>query len=242
MTRDVITIQPEDTLDVVAQIFEQYDFDGIPVVERDKKLVGIITAYDMIVQSSGMHLPTVLNIIKKIAVDRGDRRDLEAHFAQLKQVKAKQMMNSDPLTVSPDDSVEELASDLAEHHRVNPILVVDSGGKLVGVVSRYDVIRFFNQSYFHKVLRASGSQKVLAGLARTGVERNLGKTVSDISNEYVLVTKKRPFVLRILIVVAFIVGFIVATAFIIRIVRRPAEYKYIGYNPAEVPSTAAFLG
>ncbi|MDP2648012.1 MAG: CBS domain-containing protein, partial [Candidatus Yanofskybacteria bacterium] len=69
MTREVLSVGPDDSLELVAQLFDKYDYDGIPVVGNDRKLLGIITAYDMIVQSSGMHLPTILNIMDKIAVN-----------------------------------------------------------------------------------------------------------------------------------------------------------------------------
>ena len=63
MTRDVLAIDANDTLDVIAGLFEKYDYDGMPVVDSSRKLLGIITAYDMILQSSDMHLPTLLKIV-----------------------------------------------------------------------------------------------------------------------------------------------------------------------------------
>ena len=76
MTRQVISIREDDSLEHVSQLFEQYDYDGLPVVDATNKLVGIITAYDMIVQSSGMHLPTVLNIMQQISVNQADKKEL----------------------------------------------------------------------------------------------------------------------------------------------------------------------
>ena len=77
MTKDVLAVNAEDGLDLVSELFERYDYDGLPVVGQDRHLLGIITAYDMIVQSSGMHLPTLLNIKDKISVNQADRKELD---------------------------------------------------------------------------------------------------------------------------------------------------------------------
>lgn len=234
MTKDVLSVGPEDSLEYIASLFEKYDYDGLPVIDQDKKLVGIVTAYDMVVQSSGMHLPTVVEILDKISVNRADRRDLEGHFNQLRQVRVRQLMNSDPLTVKPDTAIEVLAKEFAQHHRVNPIPVVDDSGVLVGVVSRYDVIRFFNENYFHQVLKAAGNDRVLTGLQRSGMEQGVDRAVGSISKEFLLVTKKRPRIWRFLIIAAFVAGFLGATAFIIRIVRKPSQPELNQYQLEDI--------
>ena len=112
MTAKVLTVKDTDTLDYVAGLFEKYDYDGLPVVDSGGVLKGIITAYDMVVQSSGMHLPTLFNIMDQISVDKADKAALEGHFNKLKTVKASEIMNSNPLTVKPETLVEEAAKEL----------------------------------------------------------------------------------------------------------------------------------
>ena len=77
-------------------------------------------------------------------------------------------MNPDPLVVGPGITVEAVAKEFVMHHRVNPIPVVDASRKLMGVVSRYDVIRFFNEQYLHRVLKGKeeGHEGVLRRLSR----------------------------------------------------------------------------
>ena len=219
MTKDVLAVNAEDGLDLVSELFERYDYDGLPVVGEHRRLLGIITAYDMIVQSSGMHLPTLLNIMDKISVNQADRKELDAHFSKLKEIKAKEIMNTKPLTVAPGASLEEAAKLFAEHHRVNPLAVVDANGILVGVLSRYDVIRFFNEKYFKQVVAQAKVYKApYREFTKTKSEREVESAVGELSEEFLLVTKKRPLLWKYFAVAMFIGGLVAATALIIRIV------------------------
>jgi len=221
MTRDVLSINVEDSLEIIAKLFEQYDYDGLPVIGQDRKLLGIITAYDMIVQSSGMHLPTIIGIMGQIAVNKADRKDLDEHFRKIREIKAKQIMNAQPLTVSPDTNIDEAAKLFSEHHRVNPLVVVDGQGYLMGVLSRYDIIRFFNEKYFQKIVgQVTSYRDPFRDFAQTKSEQEINSTVGDIAKEFLLVNKKRPRIWRYVAIAMFIAGLIVATAMIIRIVRQ----------------------
>ncbi|MBX4211369.1 MAG: CBS domain-containing protein [Candidatus Yanofskybacteria bacterium] len=221
MTTQVLSINAEDTLDVVAQLFEKYDYDGMPVVDNNHKLLGIITAYDMVIQSSGMHLPTVLNIMDKIAVNQADRQDLDKHFSKLREIKASAIMNAKPLTVTPELGITDAAKLFAEHHRVNPLIVVDEAGLLVGVVSRYDIIRFFNEKYFKNVVQqATPGKDPFKEIAQTKSEKEVESAVGELSEEFLLVTKKRPRIWKYAAIAMFIAGLMVATALIIRIVQQ----------------------
>lgn len=221
MTREVLSVGAEDSLDLVAQLFEKYDYDGMPVIGESRKVLGIITAYDMILQSTGMHLPTVLSIMEKISVNRADRKELDEHFEKLKQIRAKQIMNPKPLTIGPEVAIEDAAKLFAEHHRVNPLIVVDGGGALIGVLSRYDVIRFFNERYFQRVIgRAQVYKDPFKEFTKTKSEREIESAMGDLSKEFLLVTKRRPRLWRYIAIAMFLAGLVAATALIISIVKK----------------------
>lgn len=221
MTKEVLALGPDDSLELISQLFEKYDYDGMPVVGEGRKLLGIITGYDMVVQSSGMHLPTVIGIMEKISVEKGDQKDLEEHFRKLREITAKQIMNPTPLTVGPDVGLGDAARMFAEHHRVNPLCVVDENGVLVGVLSRYDVIRFFNATYFQQVVQTvTKVEDPFKKFTKSKSDIDIESAVGDISKEFLLVTKRRPKVWKFIAVAAFVAGLIGATALIIRIVRK----------------------
>lgn len=220
MTTDVLAIAADDTLDTVAELFEKYDYDGMPVVDANHKLLGVITAYDMILQSSGMHLPTVISIMENIARGKGDRRQLDEQFGKLKEVKATSIMNPQPITVGADASLSEAAKLFAENHKVNPVIVVDANGILVGVLSRYDVIKFFNEKYFNQVVEKVNPGHDPFKAFPTKSETAAEKAFGEVQKEFLLVNKRRPLIWKYVAIAMFAAGLIAATALIIRIVQR----------------------
>src|SRR3989344_4160975 len=119
MAKKVISVEPDMPLIKAAQIIMEHSFDGVPVVDEENKLVGILTEYDLIEKSSSIHLPTFQKILEKL----------------------KDVMNEDPLTLAPETSFDEMVKTFREHHRVNPIPVIDKDKKVIGVVSRFDVLK-----------------------------------------------------------------------------------------------------
>jgi len=219
MTKDVLAIAADDTLDTIAELFDKYDYDGMPVVDANYKLLGIITAYDMILQSSGMHLPTVIEIMENIARGKGDRRQLDEQFGKLKQIKATSIMNPKALTVTPDMPLSNVAKVFAEHPKVNPVAVVDAQGKLLGVISRYDLMKFFNEKYFNQIVSKVNEGGGLEGFPSKS-EKAAEKAIGEVQKEFLLVTKRRPLVWKYVAIAAFAAGLIAATALIIRIVQK----------------------
>jgi CBS domain-containing protein len=159
MTTKVVTLGINDTLATAVKMFERHNYDGFPVVDQDGRLQGIVTEYDLLVQGAQKHLPTAFNL-------KDANSDSKDQFEKLKQIKVSEVMTVDPLVINADAKVEDLAKEFAQHHKVNPIPVIDADKKLLGVVSRYDIIRFFNQQYFHDITEGKheGIFKRLANL------------------------------------------------------------------------------
>ena len=148
MTRDAVLVKVDTPLVEAARIIAEYNFDGVPVVNEEGKLVGILTEYDLISKSSAVHLPTFQILLQNLRVLRGDKSQFQKEVEEIMSLTVKDVMNNDPLTLPETASYEEVVTAFAEHHRVNPIPVIDADKKVVGVVSRFDVL---------KPLRAVGS-------------------------------------------------------------------------------------
>lgn len=220
MTKDVLAIDANDTLDVIAGLFEKYDYDGMPVVDSTKKLLGIVTAYDMVLQSSDLHLPTLLKVMDQIAKNQADRKALDEHFGKLRDIKATSIMNPKVITVTPDTSLEDAAKVFADHHKVNPLCVVDAQGLLVGVLSRYDIIKFFNESYLKRVVHEVNPAGDPFKEFPTKSEKEVEEAVQKVQEEFLVVSKRRPLIWKYVAIAAFAAGLIAATALIIRIVQK----------------------
>jgi len=124
MVKKVISVEENTPLIKAAKLIMSHNFDGVPVVDGNNKLVGILTEYDLIEKSSSIHLPNFQKEVKEVTA-----------------LKVKDVMNSDPLTLRPEDSFDTMLNAFREHHRVNPIPVIDKNKKVVGVVSRFDVLK-----------------------------------------------------------------------------------------------------
>ncbi len=141
MTKEVITVYPDTPLLDVAKLISEHNFDGVPVVDHDWKLVGIVTEYDLINKTSTVHLPTLQIILKNIPQFKKD----QAHFQEeILNLQVKDIMNKEPLTLLESATYQDVITLFREHHRVNPIPVLNSDGKVVGVISRFDVLRPFH--------------------------------------------------------------------------------------------------
>jgi len=221
MTRDVIAIDVNDTLDIISSLFEKYDFDGMPVIDDQRVLRGVISGYDMILQSSEVHLPTMLKLMDQIAREKGDKRALEEHFGKLRDIKATSIMNPKLVTVGPDVPLEEAAKIFADYPKVSPLCVVDAQNKLVGIISHHDVIKFFNEVYLRRVVQKQGGP---AGQAfnefPTRSSTEVERALSDVQSEFLLVQKRRPLIWKYVSIGMFAAGLLAATALIIRIVSK----------------------
>lgn len=220
MTKDVIAVDVNDTLDIIAGLFEKYDFDGMPVVDSERTLKGIITAYDMILQSQDLHLPTLLKLMDQVARDKSDKRAIDEHFGKLRDIKATAIMQPNAVSVRADATLEEAAKIFADYPKANPVCVVDEAGKLVGVLSRYDIIKFFNEAYLKRVVQEKGGDASAFKEFPTRSEDEVAKAVEKVTEDFVLVTKRRPLVWKYVAIAMFIGGLLAATVAIIRIVSK----------------------
>lgn len=141
MNREVVSIRPDMPLFEAHAIITSHNFDGAPVVDSDNRLVGILTEYDMLVKGSALHLPTFQKVLTNLRLGRKEEDHLRADMEELRKLTVRDVMNPDPLTLPETASFEDVVKTFREHHRVNPIPVIDQERRVVGVVSRFDVLK-----------------------------------------------------------------------------------------------------
>ncbi|MDA8212479.1 MAG: CBS domain-containing protein [Clostridia bacterium] len=138
MTTDVITVAPEATVEEVAKIITDRGVSGVPVVDSNGKLVGIVTEGDIIARSKKLHIPTHFQLLGGVIYLEGTKK-LEKDLQKMVAFQVKDLMTAKVFTVGPEAPVEEIATIMTEE-RVNRIPVVEHG-KLVGIISRADIVR-----------------------------------------------------------------------------------------------------
>ena len=138
MAREIITISPEaKTLDA-ARILLERRINGLPVVDADGRLVGILCQSDLVAQQKRLSLPSFFNLLDGL-IPLASAKNWEQEIQRISANTVAQAMTADPVTVSPDTSLEEIAS-LMVDRKLHTLPVVENG-KLVGVVGKEDILR-----------------------------------------------------------------------------------------------------
>ncbi len=135
MTRNPITVTEETSLREAALLMLENRISGLPVVDKFGKLVGLITEGDFIRRAE---IGTQTRRARWLAFFIGPGR-AATEFVHEQGRKVGEVMNSQPVTVGEQTSLEEVVR-LMEKHNIKRLPVV-SGMKLLGIVTRTDLLR-----------------------------------------------------------------------------------------------------
>lgn len=140
MDREPASVSPDDSIQEVIETLQTNDLPGIPVVDETRKVIGIITDSDLVIsnEDADFHLPHYVNIMGGI-VFLESTKHFEERARKAFAATAAEMMTADPITVGPDEPAER-AGKLISQRKHNRLPVVDDEGRLVGVVTRVDVL------------------------------------------------------------------------------------------------------
>lgn len=138
MTKDVITVKKDTGVSELADILTKNRISGAPVVDDSGMLLGVVTESDLVEQSKSLHLPTVFTILDSV-IFLESAKHFEKELKKMTGARVEDVYTENPLTVSPDASIREIATIMAEK-KVYTIPVVD-GDKLVGIIGKADVVR-----------------------------------------------------------------------------------------------------
>ena len=207
MTRNVISIYPEDSLIKAAQILFDKNFDGLPVVSHDNVIVGIVTQYDLVTKGAHIHLPTFVQLMKEIHIYKEDREAVKPALEKIVTLSVRDIMNPEPFTVVPGHTIEEVGKFFSEHHRVNPIPVIDENRRVVGIISRYDIIKLY-----------TGTTQSAEAISREPViDKKVDLFVDQFESNFLVVHKWRPIFWHIAIPLFILMGILIVLAIIFKI-------------------------
>jgi CBS domain-containing protein len=131
MTRQVVSVAPSTSLKEVAAILVRHRISGVPVVDADGRVIGVVSEADIMRRETGR--PPGRRLLARLRSQGG-----EAPAAPT----AGTAMTSPPVTIGPGQHAAEAAR-LIGDRRVNRLPVVDEAGRLHGIVTRADLVRVF---------------------------------------------------------------------------------------------------
>jgi CBS domain-containing membrane protein len=134
MTRDVVTVNPETPVAEVAAAMGRRGVSGLPVVDAENKVVGMISEKDFLL-SMGVAEPR--NFMSLVA---GCLKTKGCVALPIKKALAQDIMNSPAVTVPPEAPVRTIAAELTGKG-INRVAVTDPSGRLLGLVSRGDIVK-----------------------------------------------------------------------------------------------------
>ncbi|HZW68019.1 MAG TPA: CBS domain-containing protein [Pseudogracilibacillus sp.] len=138
MTKDVITVNESDTIEQCAKLLTTHNLSGLPVVDESGNLTGIITEGDLIRRSAKVPTPAYLEFLGGIIyLDNPNK-----FFDEVKKsmgLTAKEAMTDELTTISPEEEIEKAATTLVRK-KIKRLPVVNEEGKLIGIVSRKDIM------------------------------------------------------------------------------------------------------
>lgn len=144
MCHKVVSVRPEASIFDVTKLISEHNFDGLPVMDKDGKLLGIITEYDLITKTSSINTSLLAQILSEVKATKEMQDSIKASTKEVSALIASDIMNAEPLTVKEDEPFDNILKAFVAHHKVNPIPVVNSENKVVGIISRFDVLRPLN--------------------------------------------------------------------------------------------------
>ncbi|MBW1721877.1 MAG: CBS domain-containing protein [Deltaproteobacteria bacterium] len=138
MTRDVVTLSPEDEITHAAKVLLEKGINGAPVVDDSGKLVGILCQSDLISLQKRLPIPSLFTLLDGF-FPLTSMKHVEREIQKISATTVVEAMTPNPLTVTPDMAVEEVATIMVEKNfHTLPVL---EEGRLVGIVGKQDVLK-----------------------------------------------------------------------------------------------------
>ncbi|MEW6182062.1 MAG: CBS domain-containing protein [Bacillota bacterium] len=139
MTTNIITVNPDDDVEKAARLLLDHHISGLPVVDGKGNVVGIISEADLVLQTSEIKGPAYTLFMGGIIYLENPKR-FEEDLKRMAAQKVGDLMSRNVYTVGPDDPSEKAAAVMVEKS-VNRVPVIDEDGRLVGIITRQDLIR-----------------------------------------------------------------------------------------------------
>ena len=137
MSRPALTVQPETPLKDVARLLVEHRISGLPVVDRDGRVVGVISEADLLLKEQGPAAVPHRHLERLF----GESPATRLRLAKVEATTAGEAMSSPAVTITGDRPIAEAAG-LMTRGGINRLPVVEDG-VLVGVVSRADLVRAY---------------------------------------------------------------------------------------------------
>lgn len=138
MTVNPVTVKPTDSVATVVKILDEQRFRGLPVVDEQGNFVGLVSEEDLMVREAPVQSPLYLTLLGSIIYfDSSEKfqQQLKKSLGMLVQ----DVMTTHPPITQPHAPLSEVAQTMLQS-RIGQLPVLDADHKLVGIITRHDLI------------------------------------------------------------------------------------------------------
>lgn len=145
MQKNVITIKDDMKIEEAARILRENRISGAPVIDKNNKLVGILSEGDIIrlleVHSPKLNLilPSPLDLIELPIRMKHEYDEIVKGLKKAAIISVNEIMTRKPITIKASQSVSD-AAEIMDEHKIKRLPVVDEKGNLIGIITRGDII------------------------------------------------------------------------------------------------------
>ena len=139
MSNNVIFVKKEDKLKEVVGVLMQNHVSGVPVIDHDNQLIGIVTEKDLVTKEKGLNISSYMEFVANILFIDGKKTLFKETSKDLQFLTAKDIMTAPVYSVREEATIAEVVSLMMNRH-INRIPVIDDENKLVGIIGRSDLL------------------------------------------------------------------------------------------------------
>ncbi|MEG6521634.1 CBS domain-containing protein [Desulfotomaculum sp. 1211_IL3151] len=140
MSTNVITVKGDTTIKEIAEKLIEEKISGVPVVDEEENLIGIVTEGDLLHKEANPRTPRYFGILGAV-IYFGGMEQYKEDFKKLAALKASEIMTTKVVTAAKETEVSDLAN-LMIKHNIKRIPITEND-KIIGMVSRADIIKTF---------------------------------------------------------------------------------------------------
>jgi CBS-domain-containing membrane protein len=138
MTKDVLCVRPDTSIEELSSILVKNEISGVPVVDDSGALYGIVTENDLISRNKRLHIPTVVSFLDA-AIYLESSKKFEQEVKRLTATRVGDICSRKVVTIAEDTSVIDIATIMTE--KKVQLLPVLRGGKVVGIIGKRDMVK-----------------------------------------------------------------------------------------------------
>ena len=138
MTKDVVTVTVDTSIEELSSLLVSNEISGVPVVDANSVIVGIVTENDLISRNKRLHIPTVVSFLDAVIYLESSKKFAE-DVKRLTATKVGDICEKKVVTITADTTLTDIATIMSEK-KVH-LLPVIASGKVVGIVGKRDVVK-----------------------------------------------------------------------------------------------------